>query len=150
MSGLLELARVALLPGAGALFAASGAITAAYYKWRASRKASAAALLKLQTEGVRRAAENHQEASEASLDNRALFHLLLEAPDLLLLQQTKQGVALDLAQMCSVTRLPPSRVRESITRLLELGLLQSESETTDRTVIRYRKQVADEVIGGGE
>ena len=79
-----------------------------------------------------------------------LIYHLLQTSDLQVLRRTKQGVALDLAQICSATRLPPSRALESIRHLAELGLVRSESDSADRTMVRYRKQVADDLIGGGE
>jgi len=80
-----------------------------------------------------------------------LFQLALEPDERKILARTKQGVALDLAQLCSATALPPSRVRDAVKRLESLDLLASEHDThKPSTEIRYRKQVADSVGGAAE
>lgn len=87
----------------------------------------------------------------APAENREILTLLLHADEIQILRRTKQGVALDLAQLCSATALPPSRARTSVQRLLGLGLLDAErDEHGQSSDIRYRKQVADSLIGGGE
>ncbi|MGW7530970.1 hypothetical protein [Amycolatopsis sp. NPDC054798] len=111
---------------------------------------SSRALTQLREEAAKQAVHARGEPGGPA-ENREILNLLLHADEIQILRRTKQGVALDLAQLCSATALPPSRARNSVKRLLGLGLLETErDEHGPGSGVRYRKQVADSLIGGGE
>lgn len=133
-----------------ALAAVIGALVSAAAARRSERKLMASterALARLRAEAAQSALL--AAGVESAADSRALLELLLRADEIQILMRTKQGVALDLAQLCSATALPPSRARDSITRLMGLGLLGAEHDKHGAgSAVRYRKQVADSLIGG--
>ena len=136
----------------GALLASVGGVASAMLADRRLRRAEQAS--KMAVEHVRRLAaaridDAYRLEGETGADARSLLKSLLHAHEMRILQSTEQGVALDIAQICSATELPPSQVRVSVKSLLKMGLLESEGEDRDQNALRYRKQVTDDLIGGG-